>query len=235
MVNMQPNERQRLCLAQHGSDPLIQALFEQALFLGDSCLIPNLGIDLGLIEMISTVIKAEVEYGNKAYGPGFVSDLKIFKGRVPLAFSRLGIKAKNFPALMDFARSLYQDAYPGLADDLNFDDYWEPMDVFRFSKDLTAENFADWLREIFLDPQYYGDRTGEEEYTPTETGNFLLRQREEMIIQMDSKLRSKLFPPIRPVASVYCLTDAGNENTQYAPYLLIGSDYVIAILREWIL
>lgn len=232
---MESNERQQLCLAQHGSDPSVQALFGQALFLGNACLIPNLGVDPGLTEMISTVIKTEIEYGNRAYGPGFVRDLKIFAGQVPPMFSRLWIKTRSFPALMDFARTLYQDSYPDLLESLNFDDYWEPLDVFRLSEDVMAENFADWLRKLFLDPEYYGDRTGEEDYTPTETGNFLLQQREEMISQIDSRLKSKLFPGIKPVASAYCLTNQGNENTQYAPYILIAGRAVITILKEWIL
>jgi hypothetical protein len=213
----------------------VQALFPQALHLGNSCLLPNFGMAPPVLEAIATMLQAEFVAGQRAYGPGFVRALQILAGQVPPKFSRRWIRTNDFHTLMDFARLLYGDTYPRLADSLQFRDYWEPLDVFRTSRDIAQADFADWLRSLFLTSEHYGDRIDEEAYVPTETGNFQLQQRESTLLQLEAELRPKLFLSARTVASAYCLTNAQNENTPYAPYILIGDRCVIVILREWIL
>ncbi len=172
---------------------------------------------------IKTLLEREISYGEAANSPPFVRDIKLFRKPPSEVLNNNLISTKHLVELFHWAKQLYPEELRYA----EINEFWDELDLFRNTELEDIARFRAYFSCLFLEPESYDAED------PTES---LLREREEILTQFLDFVQPLLFgnDPDYEV-SLYCLTDDNNENTAYAPYIFVGKQAMLVVLRQWIL
>jgi hypothetical protein len=202
------------CISQHGETA--RAHINQAIALGEMCLLPNVGFDPELQDIIDGLLQQQnpSESG--------IRDIKVFaKSPRFTAFDRNVIQLPDVVKFFDFGKQLYAQEIAKMEVYDQLDEYWNESKIYRRAKDINLSEFNTWMNAIFAE-----DPDEEEPLNP---------DRREKVSKLIGILSPHLFTDSKPHISMYCTTEDNNENTSFAPYFFIGDRGVVIIAKRWIL
>ncbi|MFN3926558.1 MAG: hypothetical protein ACK4QL_04365 [Pseudanabaenaceae cyanobacterium] len=176
-----------------------------------------------LAEDLKTLLEREILYGERAGSPPFIRDIKLFRKPPSAILNNDLISTKHLVELFYWVKDLYPEELQYAA----IDEYWDELDLFRNSEMENQQEFRNYVKYLFLEPEYYDEDDAE---------GYDLAQRERILNDLLKFLEVPMFgfDPDYEV-SLYCLTDDQNENTAFAPYVFVGHTGLLILLREWIL
>lgn len=209
-----------LCLEQHGE--AARAYIEKATLLTDMCLLPNFGMPLSLVQHLTTILQIEKQFGEATPGVGFVKDIKIFAKPQYSKLNLDNIRQADIVELFNWIKELY----PQETTYLEIGEFWDVLDIFRRGQKLNQSQFITWFKELFLGDKYY-------QSSNIEGSKILLVNRNERLKQVLKSLLTPIFQADSSIATIYCLADDSNENTAFAPYIIIGDNSLLVVLKEW--
>ncbi|MCS7226985.1 MAG: hypothetical protein NZ821_08345 [Gloeomargarita sp. SKYB31] len=173
-------------------------------------------IPTGLYEQLSQVLQQEWQLGEAASGPPFVRDIKLFQKPGSRSLDKDFIKVRHLRDLFTWVKSIY----PEELEYIQLDDYWDELDIFRNAQTQLPAEFWVFLRGLFLAEAYSNNRH--------------VSDQDALLNELRRVLQTDLGDAAYPI-STYCLTDAENENTAFAPYISVGHRWVVVTLRQWVL
>jgi hypothetical protein len=202
------------CINQHGE--AARAYIDQAVALGEMCLLPNVGFEPELQDVISGLLEQQnpSESG--------VRDIKVFaKSSEFTAFDRSVIELNNVVKLFDFGKQLYPEEIARMEVYDQLDEYWNESKIYRRAKDIDTTEFRTWINGIFAE-----DPDEDEPQSP---------DRRDKVARLVEILSPRLFSDSKRHISMYCTTEDNNENTSFAPYFFIGDSCLVIVAKRWIL
>ncbi|MCS6782776.1 MAG: hypothetical protein RMI89_10890 [Gloeomargarita sp. SKYBB_i_bin120] len=170
----------------------------------------------GLYEQLSQLLQQECRLGEAASGPPFVRDIKLFQKPGYRGLDWDFIKVRHLRDLFTWVKSIY----PEVLAYIQLDDYWDELDIFRNAQTQSPDEFWAFLRGLFLAEAYSNSRH--------------VSDQDALLNELRRVLQTDLGDAAYPI-SIYCLTDAENENTAFAPYVSVGHRCMIVTLRQWVL
>jgi hypothetical protein len=168
------------------------------------------------------ILATELEYGELAYGPNFLLDLKIFSPTKP---------AKSVSAAYKLIKSIYAETplpeahLEPLLSTIDRDetsDFWSAKQNIT---ELTAETFGEWLVGCCLAEEYFENEN-------TEINPYGAHR--SALAQLIQTIQPLLFSDTKSV-TLYTLTDSNNENTPYSVRVAIGPTHTLLVVSYWIL
>ena len=181
------------------------------------------------------ILATELEYGELAYGPNFLLDLKIFSQTNP---------TKSVSAAYKLIKSIYAETplpeahLEPLLSTIDRDatsDSWDAKDNI---SELTAATFGEWLVGCCLAEEYFEAENSEAEGAETEDAETSSTNpygvHKAALDQLIRTIQPLLFHDAEPV-TLYTLTDSNNENTPYSVYVAIGPTHTLLVVSHWIL
>ncbi len=177
-----------------------------------------------LQEDVDAILATEREFGEEAYGPGFVHYLHIYDrpeslGLMPYENVRVG----DIKALFTAVKNLWPEDTQYLELD---DHYWDALTIYRQSKELSRRRFPAFFRGLFMRDETYTERDPEQQF---------LTRRTRVLNRLIPYLADHLFNEHTPLISMFSLSDDNNENTAFAPYVFYGQQLVVVVGKKWIL
>ena len=169
------------------------------------------------------ILATELEYGELAYGPNFLLDLKIFSQTKPV---------KSVSAAYKLIKSIYTETplseahLESLLSTIDRDATSDSWNAKENITELTSEQFSEWLMGCCLAEEYF-ETEEKAETNPCEAHR-------SSITQLIETIQPLLFSDTKPV-TLYNLTDSNNENTPYSVYLAIGTTHTLLVVSHWIL
>lgn len=192
----------------------------------------TLTADTNTISLLSSILATELEYGELAYGPNFLLDLKLFSATEPI---------QSVSAAYKLVKSIYTETslpeahLEPLLSTIDRDatsDSWSAKDNI---SELTAEKFSEWLVGCCLAEEYFEAENTEAEGAEAETSSTnLYAAHRSTLDQLIQSVQPLLFGETKSV-TLYTLTDVNNENTPYSVYLSIGPTHTLLVVSHWIL
>ncbi len=176
------------------------------------------------------ILATELEYGELAYGPNFLLDLKIFSQTKP---------TKSVSDAYKLIKSIYAETplpeahLEPLLSTIDRDatsDSWEAKDNISA---LTAATFGEWLVGCCLAEEYFEAEDIEAHDSETSSNNSY-KAHKVALDHLIQTIQPLLFHDAEPVA-LYTLTDSNNENTPYSVYVAIGPTHTLLVVSHWIL
>jgi hypothetical protein len=217
------------CINQHGE--AARANIDQAVALGEMCLLLNVGFEPELQEVISGLLEQQnpSESG--------VCDIKVFaKSPEFTAFDRNVIELNNVVKLFDFGKQLYPEDMAEMEVYDQLDEYWNESNIYRLAKDININQFRTWINEIFSENpdewklsmhRIIPENPAEDEPQSPD--------RRDKVVRLVEILSLRLFSDSNRHISMYCTTEDNNENTSFAPYFFIGDSCLVIVAKRWIL
>lgn len=181
---------------------------ERAIPLGVICVVENFDISSILQEALTQIMSGR---NQSRFG---VVDIKIFAKPQYGGFEKDKISTRNISSLFNFTTKLYPDE----TDNFKIDDYWDEIDIFRSAKELNADEFVEWIKEK-LSISY-----SKEQWERKQAKNVHIFIKE---------IIAKLFCAWVQKVSLYCIVDDSNENTGFAPYIIVGGTCLLVIGQKW--
>ncbi len=178
------------------------------------------------------ILATELKYGELAYGPNFLLDLKIFSQTKP---------TKSVSAAYKLIKSIYAETplpeahLEPLLSTIDRDttsDSWDAKDNI---SELTTATFGEWLVGCCLAKEYFEAENTETEGAESEgaeTNSYDAHK--ASLDQLIQTIQPLLFGDTKSV-TLYTLTDSNNENTPYSVYLSIGPTHTLLVVSHWIL
>ena len=176
------------------------------------------------------ILATELKYGELAYGPNFLLDLKIFSQTKP---------AKSVSAAYKLIKSIYAETplpeahLEPLLSTIDRDTTSDSWDAEDSISELTAATFGEWLGGCCLAEEYFEAEKNEAEGAETRSTN-PYGVHKAALDQLIQTIQPLLFHDAEPV-TLYTLTDSNNENTPYSVYLAIGPTHTLLVVSHWIL
>ena len=173
-------------------------------------MIPNIS------PILVPILATELEYGELAYGPNFLLDLKIFNPTNP---------AKSVSAAYKLIKSIYAEtplpeAYlEPLLSTIDRDATSDSWNAKENISQLTAETFSPWLVGCCLAEEYFETDNTEAEDAISSTN--LYGAHRSALDQLIETIQPLLFGDTKSV-TLHTLTDSNNENTPYSVYVASG-------------
>ena len=173
------------------------------------------------------ILATELEYGELAYGPNFLLDLKIFSPTKP---------AKSVSAVYKLIKSIYAETplpkahLEPLLSTIDRDETSDSWSAKQNITELMAETFGEWLVGCCLAEEYF--ETEDPEAKNTRTNPYGAHK--AALAQLIQTIQPLLFTDTKSV-TLYTLTDSNNENTPYSVHVAIGPTHTLLVLSYWIL
>jgi hypothetical protein len=222
-----------ICISQHGEEA--QSYLNQAFLINnETCLLPKFGFPESVFETIAKTLALEEKFGREAYGPPFVVEIKLFAKPAIFTPTSQNIDEAVVKSLYD----LRQQKCNYEIDLLDYDEYKNDLEsIFKQMQDLNQGQFTEWLKDKFLEDEYYGIYDEEEdEYFPTPETEASLEQRGEYLELILATIIPRLFDKSSDTVLLFPLNDGEqNENFAFVPYFVIGQTCLVFLLVEWIL
>ncbi len=182
----------------------------------------TLTADTSYSSLLAAILATELEYGELAYGPNFLLDLKLISQAKP---------ERSVSDVYQFVKSIYTETslsaehLESLVSTIDRDETSESWKAEEHMSELTAETFGSWLVDCCLAEEYF------------ETANTAINSygaHRSALDQLIQTIQPLLFNDSKS-ATLYALTDSNNENTPYGVYVAIGPTYTLLTVSHWIL
>ena len=203
-------DKLELCLRQHGKEA--QQYAEQAILVGNVCLIQNFAFKPDLLEALDRLFQNGIinDYAG-------ICDIKIFRlPRHYLGFYKEQISIRGIVSLFEFCLHLY----PGEIGTLGQYQYWDELDIYRRAEVIDSVVFSSRIRDMF---GYQGYPEG-------------LEEQAEQLEQFIAAIRPELFYSKIDKIMMYCMVNDNDENCSFAPYIFVGRNgCLLVVARKWVL
>ncbi|MEH1906356.1 MAG: hypothetical protein V7L05_09835 [Nostoc sp.] len=183
-----------------------EAYFNEAVFLGEMCLFPNFCHEPSTYEVVCKFVNS-VNSMNSQYESWDSSGGNLFVFAKPSGYRHFDKGCIRTRNVVNLC-DFGKDLYPEVRNILDRH-YWDELDIYR-----RAEYFSQDKFEKFI--------------------NYKFRNEPDFKIFFETIIQ-KLFLKSNHEITFYSLVNDMNENTAFAPYILIGDSCILTIAKRWVL
>ncbi|GAB1537542.1 hypothetical protein NUACC21_01870 [Scytonema sp. NUACC21] len=135
-----------LCTRQFGKAARLH--LDEAILLGEMCLLPNFCHEPATYEVISAFVNS-VNHQSLYREKGGMGGLTVFAKPINHSYDKDKISTLRIANLLEFSGHLYPEMR-----DYSFGKYWDELDVYRRSEFLNQETFKTWIGGFWHAPNF---------------------------------------------------------------------------------
>ncbi|MGV0106702.1 hypothetical protein NSTCB13_05534 [Nostoc sp. DSM 114160] len=144
MHHYQNMDKLSLCIRQFGEAARLH--LDEAILLGEMCLLPNFCHEPNTYEVISAFVNS-VNSRTLYWGRSSMGEITVFAKPINNSYDKDRISTLYIANLLKFSRRLYPEM-----EHYSFGKFWDELDVYRHSEFLNQDAFEMWMSNFGHEP-----------------------------------------------------------------------------------